>query len=143
MTDVAFHFGAPDKIAYACRLLRKATATGAKVAVMASASDLRNLDVSLWGVGATDFVTHCDRTSGETMRVNSSVALCASLSESPSGVKVLVNLDQVFPEGFETFERVIEVVSTDEDDRALARERWKTYTRMGYTIIRHDLALKS
>ena len=30
MTEVAFHFNAPDKQAYACRLLRKAVAGGAR-----------------------------------------------------------------------------------------------------------------
>ena len=30
MTEVAFHFNAPDKLGYACRLLRKAVATGAR-----------------------------------------------------------------------------------------------------------------
>ena len=30
MTGVEFHFNAPDKLAYACRLLRKAAAKGAK-----------------------------------------------------------------------------------------------------------------
>ena len=31
MTEVAFHFNAPDKLGYACRLLRKAVGTGARV----------------------------------------------------------------------------------------------------------------
>ena len=31
-------------------------------------------------------------------------------------------------EGFETFARVIEVVSLEENDRQQARTRWKTYT---------------
>ena len=31
MTEIAFHFNAPDKLAYACRLLRKAVASGARV----------------------------------------------------------------------------------------------------------------
>ena len=40
MTEVAFHFNAPDKWAYACRLLRKAVAAGAKVVVLAEPADL-------------------------------------------------------------------------------------------------------
>ena len=34
MTEIAFHFNAPDKVAYACRLLRKAVAVNAKVVVV-------------------------------------------------------------------------------------------------------------
>ena len=36
MTEVAFHFNAPDKLAYVCRLLRKATGSGARVVVTAN-----------------------------------------------------------------------------------------------------------
>ena len=54
MTELAFHFGAPDKLAYACRLLRKAVRGGARVAVVAEATALAQLDVDLWGVSPTD-----------------------------------------------------------------------------------------
>ena len=36
MTDVAFHFNVPDKLGYACRLLRKAHAAGGSVGVVAA-----------------------------------------------------------------------------------------------------------
>jgi DNA polymerase-3 subunit chi len=56
---------------------------------------------------------------------------------------VLVNLGDEVPEGFAQFPRVIEIVSTDDADRDLARQRWKHYTRLGIDIQRHDLALKA
>ena len=34
MTEVAFHFNAPDPVAYACRLLRKAVSNGARMVVL-------------------------------------------------------------------------------------------------------------
>ena len=48
MTEVAFHFNAPDKWAYACRLLRKASHAGARVVVMVQPEDLPHLDSLLW-----------------------------------------------------------------------------------------------
>ena len=39
MTEVAFHFNVPQKSGYACRLLRKATAGGARVVVTGEAWD--------------------------------------------------------------------------------------------------------
>ena len=30
MTEIAFHFNVPDKLAYSCRLLRKAYLSGAR-----------------------------------------------------------------------------------------------------------------
>ena len=35
MTEVTFHFNVPDKLGYACRLLRKAYAAGGPVGVVA------------------------------------------------------------------------------------------------------------
>jgi DNA polymerase-3 subunit chi len=46
------------------------------------------------------------------------------------------------PQVFEKFTRLIEVVSQDEADRSLARQRWKQYTERGYALIKHDLQLK-
>jgi DNA polymerase III subunit chi len=46
------------------------------------------------------------------------------------------------PEGFERFERLIEVVTQDDEDRQRARRRWKHYADRGYAITRRDLALK-
>ena len=53
VTDVAFHFGAPDKVAYAVRLLRKAVGTGARVLVVAEGAQLSELDAALWASSAT------------------------------------------------------------------------------------------
>ena len=51
----------------------------------------------------------------------------------------LVNLGRAAPRGFETFERLIEVVSTDPADRVAARGRWKGYADRGYAIDRHEV----
>ena len=58
----------------------------------------------------------------------------------PDGV--LVNLGGDVPLGFEEFDRLIEVVSTDAAEREQGRNRWRLYTGQGYAIIRHDLNLK-
>jgi DNA polymerase-3 subunit chi len=55
----------------------------------------------------------------------------------------LVNLGDGVPDGFDTFKRVIEVVSLEDEDRQQARVRWKHYTSLGYDIERHDLKLKA
>ena len=45
--------------------------------------------------------------------------------------------------GFESFEKVIEVVTQDDDDKSLARLRWKHYADRGYPLVRHDLSQKA
>lgn len=144
MTEVAFHFGAPDKVAYAVRLLRKAVGTGARVLVVAEADVLQRLDAALWASAPTEFLAHY-RTDAPGPAVGLSPVL---LSEGgPPGsvpvLDVLVNLGGAMPEAFERFPRVIEVVSLDEVDRQQARQRWKAYAAQGIAIDRRDLNLRS
>lgn len=144
MTDVAFHFNAPDKQAYACRLLRKAVAAGSRVVVTGPGPDLARLDQLLWTFSQTDFIAHVRQPADAGQLAASPVVLtdAPAAPELPHR-QVLLNLGDDLPAGFETYERVIEVVSLDEDDRQRARGRWKFYTERGYTIQRHDLNLKS
>ena len=139
MTEVAFHFNAPDKVAYACRLLRKAVGTGARVVVTAEDEVLARLDVGLWTFAPLEFIAHC-RLPGSPPAVAqaSPVVLAQNATDGPHH-QVLVNLGPAVPGGFERFERLIEVVTTDESDRQQARARWKHYADRGYGIVRHDL----
>ena len=144
MTEVAFHFNAPDKQAYACRLLRKAVAAGSRVVVTGPGADLARLDQLLWTFSQTDFIPHVRQPAEPGQLAASPVVL----TEAPAAPglphhQVLLNLGEDLPAGFEAYERVIEVVSLDEGDRQHARGRWKRYTEGGYTIQRHDLNLKS
>jgi DNA polymerase-3 subunit chi len=142
MTEVAFHFNAPDRVAYACRLLRKAVSSGAKIVVTGLPDTLQQLDAELWTFSATDFVPHCLLDSEAALVAASPVILAASIAAVPH-LQVLLNLGPLVPSGFERFERVIEVVCLDDEDRQLARGRWKHYADRGYAITRHDLALKT
>ncbi len=139
MTEIAFHFNAPGKLAYACRVLRKATASGKKVVVTGDPALLRELDTALWTFSALDFLPHCRiEAASAGMLHNSPIVLAPSVSGVPHH-EVLVNLGDVVPEGFEGFERVIEVVTTDETDRVGARRRWKHYAAGGHPVEHHDL----
>jgi DNA polymerase-3 subunit chi len=142
VTEVAFHFGAPAKLAYTCRLLRKAVGSGAQVLVVADEVDLQQLDADLWAMSSTDFVPHCSNAADIFVQQKCPVVLASQIDSVQVQKDVLVNLAQTVASGFEKFKRVIEVVSTDERDRDLARLRWKHYTALGYTITRHDLALQ-
>lgn len=142
MTEVAFHFGAPDKVAYVCRLLRKAVGSGAKVVVLADAETVQLIDSDLWALSPVDFVGHCGGTATSTMKELSSVVLVTEIQQAFANRQVLVSLTESVPEEFDTFDRLIEVVSVDETDRNHARRRWKSYIDRGYSITRHDLTLK-
>ncbi len=142
MTEVAFHFNAPDKVAYACRLLRKAVGSGAKLVVTGEGETLGRLDVALWTFAPLEFVPHCMAGRDAALLAASPVVLSCTVQGMPHQ-QVLVNLGTGVPDGFERFERLIEVVAEgDEADRLGARARWKHYADRGYAITRHDLAAK-
>jgi DNA polymerase-3 subunit chi len=138
LTEIAFHFNAADRLNYVCRLLRKAAGGGAKVVVTGPADDLAQLDAALWVVSGTDFVPHCDAQTSHAVLTRTPVVLAQSLDVLPF-FDVLVNLGDSVPSGFDRFERLIEVVTLDADDRRLARGRWKYYADAGFSLIRHDL----
>lgn len=141
MTEVAFHFNAPDKLGYACRLLRKAVGAGARVMVTGEPGTLRELDVALWTFAPLEFLPHCSAEAAPATLAASPVVLAESVRAAPRQ-QVLVNLGAGVPEGFERFERLIEVVTADEGDRQDARRRWKHYVDRGYAITRHDIAAR-
>jgi DNA polymerase III subunit chi len=141
-TDLAFHFNAPNKVAYTCKLLRKATQAGARVAVLAAPDVLARLDVELWAFSPLDFVAHVRAPCTPEVLARTPVVLCEALEQAPTGLYgVLINLLPTVQDGFERFDRVIEVVSLEDAERLSARARWKRYTELGYEIARHDLKL--
>jgi DNA polymerase III subunit chi len=139
MTEIAFHFNVTDKLMYGCRLLRKAYLSGANIVVIAGPDVLAELDELLWSFSPADFVPHCRAGESATGLVEAPVLLAESLA-TVAHHGVLVNLGQGTPDGFERFERVIEVVTQTDDDRLAARNRWKYYADRGYSMKRHDLA---
>lgn len=143
MTEVAFHFNAPDKLAYACRFARKVHRSGARLVIAAPADTLDVLDRMLWGLSPSDFVAHCRHDADEELVFASPVVLAEDV-RTAAHHEVLLNLTAQVPEGFGRFDRLVEVVSAlDEADRSAARARWKHYASRGYAITRHDLVLKA
>lgn len=140
MTQVAFHFNAPDKVGYACRLLRKATGSGAKVVVTGHPALLRELDTALWTFSALDFLPHARLGDAAPEVLECSPIVLAQAACDAAHREVLVNLGDEIPEGVEAFSRLIEVVTGDDADRQHARRRWKHYAQRGLSIERHDLA---
>ena len=141
MTSIAFHFNAPDRLDYACRLIRKAWSSGAKLVVCGPRESLAALDGALWSLGATEFLPHCVISAPAEVVAASPVILSPDPSHSAHR-DVLINLGTDTPQGFDAFERLIEIVTVEDADREHARSRWKHYTQLGYTITRHDLAAK-
>jgi DNA polymerase III subunit chi len=139
MTRIEFHFNAPERLQYACRLLRKAYGRQLRVGVVGAPATLRQLDVALWTFSAHDFLPHS--TAVDTPEVQAASAIVLGDDVSAMGaLDVLLNLGDDVPSGFDRYERLIEIVATDDHGRMTARQRWKLYTSQGYELHQHDLS---
>lgn len=137
MTSIDFYFNAADRLQVACRLAGKAFASGRQLLVYAPEGDaVSRLDKMLWTWPATGFVPHCalhDPLAPDTP------VLIAADAEAPKRCEVLLNLSSSCPPHFERFERLLEVVGSEEAERAAGRERYRFYRSRGYAIANHDL----
>ena len=139
MTEIEFHFNVPDKLQYGCRLLRKAYRSGVQAVVTGEPDLLAGLDELLWRIAPAEFVPHCLVNANERNIAYTPVLLAERPGDCPhSGV--LINLGQATPVDFERFERFIEVVTSQDEDRLLGRNRWKHYKDRGYALRQHDLS---
>ncbi len=137
MTRIDFYRYADDKVGFACRLATKAYEKSARLVVYASdRARLDRFDKALWTFNPTKFVPHCfleSRLAAETP------VILATAGEALPHHDVLLNLDDEWPPFFATFERVLEVVSTDDEDKNLARARWSFYQKRGYELKVNDV----
>jgi DNA polymerase-3 subunit chi len=137
VTRIDFYRNAADKLRVACRLATKAY-DGAKPLIVYSPdrATLDQFDQELWRFQQTRFIPHC---FVESPLAPETPILLASSGESLPHHDVLLNLGNEWPPFFASFDRLLEVVSTDEADRERARARWTFYKSRGYELKVHDL----
>ncbi len=141
MTRIDFHTNIPDKLSYACRLARKAYAAGGKLVLLTEdAAQAATLNEALWSVSETDFLPHV--LAGDPLAAQTPIIVTDSdQAELPHG-DMLVNLTRQTPANVDRFQRVFEIISTDEDDAAAGRKRYAAYRQQSYPLT-HFVAGKS
>lgn len=138
MTQIDFYTGVDDKLHTACRLAAKAFSLNLRVMVFCSeAETAQRFDRLLWMTPATGFIPHC--FSGDPLAPVTPIIVDHD-SGDPSHDQVLLNLRSEWPSFFSRFQRLIEIVTLNDEDRATARERFKFYRDRGYEIRTHDLS---
>ena len=141
MTEVQFHVNVPDSVHYACRLLRKALRKGVRLAVTGPAATLAELDRALWVFEADEFLPHVQLHGDKptTAQARAPVWLVEDASHG-TAMPVLVNIGAPVTASFESYPRVIEIVSSDDDDRVAGRQRWRDYLALGCAPVKHEVA---
>jgi DNA polymerase-3 subunit chi len=136
VTRIDFHSKIPDKLSYACRLIRKAQAANTKLVVLAEDREqLNNIDSLLWTFSEQDFLPHV--ITGDSLAAQTPIILTDDCEKALPHHHALVNLSRRTPEFFARFERMFELVSNDEQDLVAGRERYKYYQERGYPLTHH------
>lgn len=140
MTRIEFRTDIADKISYTCRWVRKALSLSSPPKIVLFSSDrtqLVKLDEALWTFSDQDFLPHAMANDPKAARAPV-ILTDNDIIELPHH-QILVNLSDVIPSCFAQFERLIELVSTDQADAAAGRERYAHYRQRGYTL-HHEAA---
>jgi len=141
MTRIDFHSNVPDKIAYACRLVRKARTANCQVVMFSDdRSQLAALDEALWTFSDQDFLPHV--MAGDSLAAQTPVILSDSEAADLPHHQILINLSTNTPAHFARFERMFEIISSDDADTLAGRERYRFYKQRGYPLT-HFVAEKA
>ncbi len=139
---IDFHFNVDHPLIHACRVVRKALGNHRTVLVFSrDAQRLARLDSALWTFSALDFLPHAYADSELADRTPVWLSMTA-LGDRDRDVLLLLD-DEAVPDfgvWFGRFERVIEIVSNEEEDRARARVRFKAYRDSGFAPCSHQIA---
>ena len=137
MTRIDFYRYAEDKQRLACRLAAKAYSKAGKLVVYSPDTKvLADFDRNLWTFQATGFVPHCFADS--PLAAETPIVLASSGDALPHH-DVLLNLADEWPPFFASFERLLEIVATDDTDKERARARYTFYKKRGYDIQVNDV----
>lgn len=141
MTQIDFYFHVEDKLRTACALSAKAYSRGLRVlAFCPDAESGRRFSRLLWSTPALSFIPHCQ--AGDKLAAVSPVIVDHE-GVNPLHDQVLLNLRSELPPFFSRFQRLVEIVSLDEEDRGLARDRFRFYRDRGYEIRSHDMSARA
>lgn len=135
MTRIDFYSDVPDKIQYACRVVRKARAANQQIVVLANRQHLQLLDDALWTFSEVTFLPHV--MAGDPLAASTPIILTASDTVELPHQQILINLSDSTPGNFARFERMLEIISSDETDKAHGRERYRFYLQRGYPLTHH------
>jgi DNA polymerase-3 subunit chi len=134
---VEFHTGVADPLGFACRLLRKAYRSGARVIVTGTGAELAALDQALWTFAAQEFIPHV-RLPGSASALAARTPIWLVSGEVPAdGPAVLINIGADPPPDRNRFERIIEVVGTAPESVAAGRAHWRHYESWGVQPVHH------
>ena len=130
---------APDAwLRYACRIIEKAYTMGLHIHILtADESMTRHMDDLLWTFRDRSFIPHQN-----TCELNELCAVTLN-HDDPSDISsnrgVLVNLSPDVPDNYQQFNRIVEIVGSDDSMKKTARKRFMAYKNYGEVPTHHQV----
>lgn len=129
---------------FICRLTEKAWSQNNDVYIHTmDEQHAAKYDELLWTFSEESFVPHqliqseTNKTETKNIQIGHS-----NTEETPTTCHdVLINLNHEAPSFFSQFERVAEIITTDETSRTKGRERYQFYRDRGYALETHKMSL--
>jgi len=138
MTKVDFYILQSSSLEHtACKLIEKAFVQGHRIYVHAKSKDqLNKIDNLLWTFRAGSFIPHQLYQSDTS---NDSPVQLGTHNSPNVDSDVLINLATEVPLFFSRFQRVAELVASDEKSTILGRQHYQFYRDRGYSLNTHNL----
>lgn len=140
MTKVNFYSNVADRQRFMLRLLKKAMADQQPLLIFAGdEAAAQQLDAWLWTFDEISFVPHCLAT--DELASETPIQITWPGGPVPHQ-SVLLNLGAEPAPITGRFEKVLEIVSTDDYERHTGRERYRFYRERGYPLENFDMTGK-
>ncbi len=132
---------------FICRLTEKAWSQNNAVYIHTmNEQHATKYDDLLWSFSETSFIPHqqCKSDDEKISEINHEKTVL--LGHNPQAEvthhhDVLINLHDESPSFFSQFERVAEIITTDENSKIKGRERYQFYRDRGYALETHKISL--
>jgi DNA polymerase-3 subunit chi len=137
MTEISFYFNVNNRESALCQLVGKALMQGKRMIILTgSEAATKALDSLLWEMPPAGFLPHCQADASFAAETP---IIIDHRVEIITPRDILFNwTDRIAPR-FSEYSRLIEIVDTDEELKAAARQRWAAYKAQGYTPSATDM----
>ncbi|TYA23621.1 DNA polymerase III subunit chi [Aggregatibacter actinomycetemcomitans] len=117
----------------ACNLAASAWRLGKRVLLACeNEAQALNIDEALWQREPDEFVPH--NLSGETTTYATPIEISWTGKRNAQSRDLLINLQPQLPEFINSFNQIIDFVPAEEQQKALARERYKQLRQLGWEL---------
>lgn len=128
------HGGTDVSMKFACKLAEKACKLGRRVHFhMANQAQAESLDKLLWQFPVDSFLPHQVLQPSSSQGRLPDITISAT-RQLPPTCDILVNLSNSISDHHQAFSDIREIVSDDDQIRALARERFRYYKGKGFSV---------